>query len=159
MTYPLPTDTAHVRLDTRQYRLLQWDLGEGVPRATFKVGAVFFLPWLLVCHLLGVPFLHLLAVWIGPPTLATYRAMSRDDSGRLRLQAWADRVAWWARRHRPIVNGDTASSATPRPLRTTVAFLVTDHPFYDNAMTGVPDGVRDDFTDPTEEAPRAQQVA
>lgn len=129
MTFPLPVDTPHVRPRTRQYHLFRWDLGEGVERATLKVGALITAPWLLLCALVGVPIGHGLFIWLAPPAAATWRAMSRDESGRLRLRAWADR-ADFARpsRRRPIVNGDTAPAAAPTVIETDLTFLIVDSP-------------------------------
>lgn len=127
MTFPLPCDTAHVRPHTRQYRLMRWDLGEGVERASLKVGALLTAPWLGVCYALGVPFPRLILVWLLPPLLLTHRAMGRDESGRLRLRGWADRADARRRsRSRPIVNGDTVPAAPAAPITARAAFLVVD---------------------------------
>lgn len=124
--FPLPTDTAHVRIESRQYRLFKLDLGEGVPRIALKVGALIYPPWLLVCWLIGVPLPSMLLVYLLPPTLATWRALTRDDGGRLRLRSWGDRVAWLSTRHRPIVNAGTAPAAAPKPITVHPAFLVIE---------------------------------
>lgn len=155
MTFPLPTDTAHVRLESRQYRILRFDLGEGVPRAAIKVGLVVFGPWLLACYLIGVQQLGARGVglWLIPPTLLTWRACSRDASGRLRMAAWSDQLAWLLRQHRPIVNGDTASPATPRPMHGAVTFLVLDDDTvtHDQVLLNLPQSVPTALTSPAEE--------
>lgn len=122
MTFPMPTDTAHVRLRTRQYRFFKIDLGEGVERSTIKVAGMVGLPWIVLCALFGVPFLELPFIYILPPVFVTFRACSRDAGGRVRLRGWIDR-ATWRYRHRPIVNADTAPAAAPTPIRLDVAFL------------------------------------
>lgn len=118
----MPTDTAHVRLRTRQYRLLRWDLGEGIERSTIKVATVLGLPWVLLCWLVGVPFLTLPFLYVLPPALVTMRACSRDAGGRVRLRGWTDRVLR-RRRRRPIVAADTAPAAPASPISLDVAFL------------------------------------
>ncbi len=123
---PLPTDTRLVRIASRQYRLLNLDLGEGVPRVALKVGAWSFVPWFFLCWQLGVPVPSLLLVWLLPPVLLTWAAMSRDAGGRLRVVGWVDWAMWARQRHRPIVNAGTAPAAAPRPITVPVAFLITD---------------------------------
>lgn len=109
MTFPLPTDTSHVRIESRQYRLLNYDLGEGIRRSSMKVAAMIFVPWLLLMWLLGVSFVTLPWLWIGPPAVATWLAVNRDDSGRVRVRTWLDAVAFRMSKHRQlIVNGETA---------------------------------------------------
>lgn len=124
--FPLPTDTALVKIESRQYRLFRLDLGEGIPRVAIKVGAAIVPPWLLVCWLVGVPVVHGLLIYLLPPALATWRALTRDDGGRLRVRSWGDRVAWLTGRHLPIVNAGTASATPPKPIAVSPAFLVLD---------------------------------
>jgi hypothetical protein len=125
MTFPMPTDTAHVRLRTRMFRLFSVDLGEGVERSTLKVFAGFFIPWLLLIALIGVsPMQHPYA-YLLPPLFVTFRACSRDAGGRVRLRGWIDKGM---SRHtrKPIVNADTAPAAPPAVITADVAFLVVD---------------------------------
>lgn len=172
---PLPTDTALIRIASRQYRLFNFDLGEGIPRVALKVGACTFPPWFLLCWAIGVDLPGLLLVWLAPPVLLTWAAMSRDEGGRLRVVGWVDWAMWQARRRRPIVNGGTGSAATPRPIATPIAFLISEEPFFDNALEGIDASVRADFitppgresrldrllrrTPPAEETTSAQQAA
>lgn len=150
---PLPTDTALVRLASRQYRLFNLDLGEGIPRVALKVGACVFVPWLALCYLLGVSFPGLLLLWLLPPVLITWGAMSRDEGGRLRVVGWADWASWAARRHAPIVNAGTTSSASPRPVAAPIAFLVSDLRIHEDLAVTPPDPIRPDFE---ETRPRGQ---
>ncbi len=122
----MPTDTAHVRIESRQYRVFNFDLGEGIPRATMKVGLLFFAPWFALCWIVGLPLLGGLVFWIAPPSVVTLRALSRDAGGRLRLRGWIDRVLWWLRGSRAIVNADTTSGREPRPFRVEAPFVVVD---------------------------------
>ena len=65
--FPLPTDTTHVRIESRQYRIFKLDLGEGVPRRKLAVGAAIIAPYWLI---LGVIF-HLSP--LGGPRQRRYR--------------------------------------------------------------------------------------
>jgi hypothetical protein len=123
---PMPTDTAHVRIESRQYRLFKIDLGEGVPRIAMKVGAFVFPPWFLLCAVLGISIISGLMIWLGPPSLLTWRAMSLDDGGRRRYRGWLDHLGWLLRGHRPIVNAGMASSTPARPIVTELSFTVID---------------------------------
>ena len=127
MTYPMPTDTAHVRIESRQYRLLNIDLGEGVPRSSLKVGALIFTPWLALMGLLGVPVLPApwLFVWALPPMLLIGRCVRRDHSGRVGLAAILDAVAFGTQRHRHrIINAETTRPDHGEVI--TAEFLVLD---------------------------------
>lgn len=128
-TFPLPTDTVHVQIESRQYELFGVDLGEGIPRIALKVGLVFFLPWLLLCRALGIGLLNGgLLLWLLPPLLFTVAALSRDAGGRLRLVSWGDWASWVLHRARPIVNGDTTPSDDLAPIACDVSFLTVDLP-------------------------------
>lgn len=129
MTYPLPTDTSHIRIESRQFNLFGVDLGEGISRTALKVGSALYGPWFILCYQLGVPLGHGgLILWITPPALATFRGYTRDLSGRIRLAAWADALTWQVRRGRSIVNADTASHRRPRPIHTPIAFKTNEGP-------------------------------
>lgn len=127
MSYPLPTDTAHVRIESRQYRLLNIDLGEGVPRSSLKVGAMVIVPWVVLLWLFGVPLMPAawLFVWALPPLLVTGRCVRRDASGRVGLAAILDAAAFRTQRHRHrILNGETARPDDGE--RVDVEFVVLD---------------------------------
>lgn len=124
--FPLPTDTAHITIESRQYRLFRLDLGEGLPRVALKVGLFVFIPWLALCLLLGVPVFSGVLIWLGPPLMVTARAITRDEGGRLRIRSWGDRVWWLTRRHAPIVNAGTSSARPPQAITIPVAFMTLD---------------------------------
>jgi hypothetical protein len=125
-SFALPTDTAHVRLRSRQYRILKFDLGEGVERATVKVVALFLVPWTGLLLALGVPLLTRPYAYVVPPALLAFRACSRDAGGRVRLRGWLDRATFRVRRA-PIVNADTAP-VREAPITAELAFLVLERP-------------------------------
>ena len=129
MTYPMPTDTAHVRIESRQYRLLNIDLGEGVPRSSLKVGALILAPWVALMWLLGVPVLPApwLFCWALPPLLLIGRCVRRDHSGRVGLAGLLDAVAFRTQRHRHrILNAETARPDAGEVL--TAEFLILEPP-------------------------------
>jgi len=165
MTYPMPTDTVHVRIESRQYRVFKMDLGEGIPRSWLKVGALIYAPWLLLCNVLGVPFVGGFALWVAPPGALTWWLMSRDAGGRLRIRGIVDLLRWYLDKPGPIVNGDTASPRPVGEVSTDLAFLITSDPQVTTAedldRLNVP--LRPDFTRlalarAREEASRAQAV-
>ena len=109
--FPLPTDTAHVRIESRQYRLLNIDLGEGVARSTLKVAALIFLPWMAVILLLGAPMWPAWwwLVWVAPPAIVIGRCVRRDSSGRVGLAGYLDLAQFRSHRSRRLIlNGETA---------------------------------------------------
>jgi len=103
--YPLPTDTAHVKIESRQYEILGRDLGEGIAREKLLLGAIIVGGWVGLAVLVGVPFLSAIGpeVYIAPPLLGTWWALRTDDGGRPTYAAWLDRFRYLLRRHRPIV--------------------------------------------------------
>lgn len=126
MTLPLPTDTGHVRIESRQYRIFQWDLGEGIPRSNLKVAALIFVPWLLLMWAIGIPMLSggWLFVWLLPPTLATWKSVQRDRSGRVGLQGMLDALAFRTQRERHrLINGETAYPDTGEELQAEFVIL------------------------------------
>lgn len=129
MTYQLPTDTAHVRIESRQYRLFNFDLGEGIRRSSLKIGALIVAPWLVLMFILGIsvvagfgPF-----IWFAPPAVATWLAVSRDESGRVRLRSWLDRVGYLLTPgSRTIINADTTPPGADRPIVAAAEFIIID---------------------------------
>ena len=147
MTYPLPTDTVHVRIESRQYRVFKMDLGEGIPRSWLKVGALIYAPWLLLCNAIGIPFVAGFALWVAPPGALTWWLMSRDAGGRIRLRGVLDLAFWHLRRPRPIVNGDTASPRQVVEIPTDLFFLVLElQDPHDQVAQPPPVSLRPDFT-------------
>lgn len=129
MTLPLPTDTGHLKIESRQYRIFTWDLGEGIPRSSLKVGALIFIPWLLLMWAIGIPMLSgaWLFVWLLPPALLTWRSVQRDKSGRVGLQGMLDAVAFRTQRDRHrLINGETAHADTGEQLHAEFVVLQED---------------------------------
>lgn len=96
----LPTDTAHLRLQTRQYELFGRSLGRGVERRILLIGAISVALWWAVLLLLGMPILHRLSplVFLVPPVVFALYGTRRDDTGRMVLAAWRD----WAQFRLPL---------------------------------------------------------
>ena len=68
-SYPLPTDTRHVRIESRQYEIFNFDLGEGIVRSRAVVAAIIVLGWVIIAAIAGVPLLSQFgpACYLGPP--------------------------------------------------------------------------------------------
>lgn len=92
MPLHLPTDTAHTRLQTRQYELFNRPIGQGVPRRTLAIAAVVGAVWIAVMLLAGVSPLSRFGpmLWIVPPFLVVYFGTRADDTGRMTLLLWYD---------------------------------------------------------------------
>jgi hypothetical protein len=147
-SYPLPTDTRAIHIESRQYNIGNFDLGQGLPRIALKIGGFFYLPWWLLLFKVGIPILGpAMMLWVVPPTLALTHGLQLDAGERLRLASWADWAMWVLRAHTPIVNGDTTSPVPAAPIATPVAFLAIDLTTVTHAAAEpfVPAGVRDDF--------------
>jgi hypothetical protein len=125
-TYPLPTDTAHVKIESRQYRLFTLDLGEGVDREKLVVGGLIVGAWLALMVMLGVPFMGKGSMfYLFPPSIVCYRALMADSGGRPRYALWWDRVRYLIRRHEAMVPGAHGAPVTP-PFLARAEFVVLD---------------------------------
>ncbi|CRK59295.1 hypothetical protein [Alloactinosynnema sp. L-07] len=94
MPVQLPTDTSYLRLETRQYELFGRPLGQGIARRKLAAGGVFAILWSLALLVIGVDPLTRLGpmLYIGPIAGFVVLGTRTDDSGRMRLVAWYDRV-------------------------------------------------------------------
>ncbi|MFT7835722.1 hypothetical protein Q5530_06200 [Saccharothrix sp. BKS2] len=129
----LPTDTVHLKLQTRQYELFGRSLGRGVERRVLLIGATSTALWWAMLLLLGMPILHRLSplLFLVPPVVFVLYGTRRDDTGRMVLAAWRDRLLFHApARRRPIGNPLLElDSHRSRPVRLLVtARLVTSAP-------------------------------
>ena len=129
--FPLPTDTVHVRIESRQYKLFKMDLGEGVPRRKLGVGALIVLPyWLLLATVF-----HLSplagggkggAVFIAPAALLVFLALRPDAGGRARYVLWLDRFRFLVRRFTPMIASPIANTQPGRPFIVSARWTVID---------------------------------
>ena len=129
--FPLPTDTAAVRIESRQYKLLKMDLGEGVPRRKLGVGALIVLPYWAA--LAAVFHLSPLAgggkggaVFIAPAALLVFLALRPDAGGRARYVMWLDRFRFLVRRYSPMIASPIANTQPGRPFIVSARWTVVD---------------------------------
>ena len=122
----LPTDTASLRLETKQYELFNKRLGNGIQRRVLTIGVAVAVPWLTLLLLVGVPLFSRFGpqAYIVPPFLLVYRAIRRDESGRMVVMAWYDKaLAYKPSRRRPTRNpllpGVTTRPRGPQRLAVT----------------------------------------
>jgi hypothetical protein len=92
MALSLPTDTQHLRLETRQYELFNRPLGQGIVRRRLYLGVVVCLVWVALLLLVGVNPLSRLgpAVYIAPPFAIVYLGTRVGDDGRMAMMRWYD---------------------------------------------------------------------
>lgn len=126
-TYPLPTDTRHVRMESRQYEIFNFDLGEGIVRGRAVVAAVIVLGWVIIAAIAGVPLISQLgpAYYLGPPALLVFFALRTDHGGRPAYALWWDYLRYFQRRSRPIVPRITGDIQTPA-FTVHASFVVID---------------------------------
>ena len=129
--FPLPTDTAHIRIESRQYRLFRFDLGEGVARWKAAVTVVIVVPWFLfvgfvlrVSPLSGQGKGALL--YLFPAVIMTWAALRSDDGGRPRYALWLDRLRYWIRRSRPMIDNPISRPTPGRPFIVSASWVVLD---------------------------------
>ena len=129
MALQLPTDTASLRLETKQYELFNKRLGNGIQRRVLTIGVAVAAPWVLLLVLVGVPLFSRFGpqAYIVPPFILVYRAIRRDESGRMAVMAWYDKaLAYKPSRRHPVRNPLLPGVATkPRgPQRLAVTALL-----------------------------------
>ena len=107
MGFQLPTDTQHLRVETRQYELFNRPLGQGIVRRRLYVGVVVCGVWCGLLLLMGLNPLSRLGpmVYIVPPFALVYMGTRAGDDGRMTAMRWYDAVlASTPRRRKPIRN-------------------------------------------------------
>ena len=129
MALQLPTDTASLRLETKQYELFNKRLGNGIQRRVLTIGVAVALPWVILLLLVGVPLFSRFGpqAYIVPPFILVYRAIRRDESGRMAVMAWYDKArAYKPSRRRPTRNPLLPAVATKQrgPQRLAVTALL-----------------------------------
>ena len=129
--FPLPTDTAHIRIESRQYRIFRFDLGEGVARWKVAVGAAIIVPWFLLMGLvLRVPPLagngKGSLLYLFPAVIMTWAALRPDAGGRPRYALWLDRFRFWIRRAAPLIDNPISRPTPGRPFIVSSSWVVID---------------------------------
>ena len=129
MALQLPTDTASTRLETKQYELFNKRLGNGIQRRVLTISAAVAAPWVVLLFLMGVPLLSRFGpqAYIVPPFIVVYRATRKDESGRMAVMGWYDKVlARKPSRRRPVRNPVLPAVATAArgPQRLAVTALL-----------------------------------
>jgi hypothetical protein len=119
----LPTDTSSLRLETKQYELFNKRLGNGIQRRALAIGVAVALPWVCLLLLVGVPLFSRFGpqVYIVPPFILVYRAIRRDESGRMAVMGWYDKALTLkgSRRrpiHNPLLPGITTAARKPQKI-------------------------------------------
>lgn len=102
---PLPTDTAYVNMEGRQYKLFNFDLGEGIPRRKIAVGSLFFGAWFVLMIVPGVPLMWKggPAFYLMVPGLLVFLALREEAAGRPTYALWWDWARFQPRRFQPVV--------------------------------------------------------
>lgn len=129
--FPLPTDTAHVRIESRQYRIFTFDLGEGVARWKAAVAAVIVAPyWVLLAGVFGVSPLSGHGrggmLFIFPAVVMVWAALRPDQGGRPRYALWLDRWRFLRRRGAPMIAGPLSRTRPARPFIVTAEWVLLD---------------------------------
>lgn len=116
MPLELPTDTQHLRLDTRQYELFNRPLGQGISRRKMAIVAVIAVVWGTIMAVIGVDPLSSFgpSIYLFPVFYASWRGTTVDESGRMNLLVSYD---WLLARlpHRRVVITNPLVVIPPRP--------------------------------------------
>lgn len=117
MPFQLPTDTQHLRIETRQYELFNRPLGQGIPRRTLYMGLTVCVVWFAVLLLVGA---NPLARWgpvvyVVPPFALVYLGARTGDDGRMTALRWYDAVLARLPSRRRSIRNPLLSGADTNP--------------------------------------------
>ena len=107
MALQLPTDTQHVRLQTRQYELFNRPLGQGIERSKIWTAVGAGLVWFALLALIGINPLTKFGplAYLGPVAGLVINGTRVGDDGRMIMLAWYDALlAKLPRRRKTITN-------------------------------------------------------
>lgn len=126
----LPTDTTHLRPETRQYELFNRPLGHGIPRRQITVFTIAAAVWWTLLGVIGIDPLWTLGpmAYLVPVVAFSFTATRRDASGRMAMLAWYDWLLAGLPRRRARVTNPLlpAAARTRHPFR--VSVTVELHP-------------------------------
>jgi hypothetical protein len=113
MGLTLPTDTQHLRIETRQYELMGRPLGQGINRRTMAIWAGTATVWFALLAVCGVsPFWRFgPPLYLVPVSLAVLAGTRVDDSGRMQLMRWWDWILARSRPRRRLISNPLMSVA------------------------------------------------
>ena len=133
MALQLPTDTASLRLETKQYELFNKRLGNGIQRRVLTIGVAVAVPWVTLLLLVGVPLISRFGpqAYIVPPFILVYRAIRRDESGRMAVMGWYDKALARKRSRRrptrnPLLPGVATAVRGPQRLVVTAVLQLVE---------------------------------
>jgi hypothetical protein len=131
MPFTLPTDTQHLRLETRQYELFNRPLGQGIVRRRLYLGVVVCVVWVVLLLVVGVNPLSRLgpAAYIAPPFAIVYLGTRVGDDGRMALMRWYDALLARMPRRRALIRNPLLSNTDDRAARLRIEPWMTElHP-------------------------------
>ncbi len=116
--FAMPTDTCHIKIESRQYDLFNKDLGQGFSRRKALVAVIVFAVWWGLAFAAGAPTWSqaTVAVYIAPPVLISWFALQEDGGGRPRYALWWDRGRFLLRRRDNLVPRTLTAHGAPRPI-------------------------------------------
>jgi hypothetical protein len=137
MPMTLPTDTVHLRLETRQYELFNRPLGQGISRRKLGIGAVVGGLWLVVMLIAGVNPLSGVgpALYLVPPFAVVHVGTRLDDSGRMRMLLWYDAALARMPRRRVMLRNPLMDTGHHTPRVLPIAVTTDVHPAKPGALS------------------------
>lgn len=104
MALTLPTDTAHIAFESRQYELFGQPISQGIRRRRMGIGAVVVVVWaglmlLILVGICGLPLInqYIGLIYVAPPAGALVLAYRVDETGRMAVNSFYD----WLRSRLP----------------------------------------------------------
>lgn len=130
MPVQLPTDTAFLRFETRQYELFNRPLGQGIARRKLAVGTAVAVMWSAALLLVGVDPISKAGpmLYIAPVAGFVIAGTRSDDSGRMRLIGWYDWVLSRMPTRRRVVGNPLLGARDPKPVPIGLEVTVEVHP-------------------------------
>lgn len=116
--FSMPSDTCHIKIESRQYELFNKDLGQGFSRRKAIVATLVFIAWFGLAAMAGAPMWSqaTVAIYVAPPALISWFALQEDGGGRPRYALWWDRGRFLLRRRDNLVPRTSTPHIAARPI-------------------------------------------
>ena len=130
MPMQLPTDTQHVRLETRQYELFNRPLGQGISRRKLAIGTVTTIVWSSLMLIVGLDPISRFGpvLYIVPIFLFTWKGTQKDESGRMQILQWYDWLLARMPSRRKVITNPLISLGDYQPQIIDITVTAELHP-------------------------------
>ncbi|MCK2239983.1 MULTISPECIES: hypothetical protein [unclassified Crossiella] len=126
MALSLPTDTAHLNYQSRQYELFDRPIVKGIDRRKMFITIIVALAWFIPLALLGVSPLWRFGptLYLAPVAAVVILGTRVDDSGRMAMIGWYDRILCRLPSRRSVIDNPVLDYSQHVPHRLSLNVVV-----------------------------------